>query len=174
MVPLQYKTYYMKIQTASTRTEGLLTLFDYHTGFFAKALDGISKDDMHNRLHTDANHPAWLAGALIQQRYMMTSEKGSAQPPTQEELFKNNKGIQEGIIYPDNDTYISDWNRISPAAREALVTIDDTKLDSPFEMEGMKMSYYDLISFTIYREASLIGQLALWRRLLGYPALKYD
>ena len=48
------------------------------------------------------------------------------------------------------------------------------KLDSDFNMGGMKMSYYELICFTIYREASIIGQLALWRRLLGYPAMKYD
>ena len=42
------------------------------------------------------------------------------------------------------------------------------------DMGGMKMTYHELISFTIYREANMIGQLALWRRLLGYPALKYD
>jgi len=42
------------------------------------------------------------------------------------------------------------------------------------DMGFMKMSYYDMISFTIYREASIIGQIALWRRLLDYPALKYD
>jgi hypothetical protein len=164
----------MKTQTASTRTQGFLTLFDYHTGFFARALDGISKEDMHNRLKTQANHPAWLAGALVNQRFMMTTGTGSGQKQTGEELFKNNKGIQEGVSYPANEQYLSDWNRITPEAREALIKIDDEKLDSPFEMEGMKMSYYDLISFTIYREASMIGQLALWRRLLGYPAMRYD
>ena len=164
----------MKTQTASTRTEGLLALFDYHTAFFARALDGISKEDMHNRLKTQANHPAWLAGSLVNQRFMMTTETGTGQKQTGEELFKNNKGIQDGATYPTNDEYISDWNRITPEAREALVKIDDKKLDSPFEMEGMKMTYFELISFTIYREASLIGQLALWRRLLGYPAMKYD
>jgi hypothetical protein len=42
----------METQTASTRTKGLLTLFDYHSGFFAKALEGISSEDMHNRLNT--------------------------------------------------------------------------------------------------------------------------
>ena len=164
----------MKTQTASTRTGGFLTLFDYHTDFFARALDGISKEDMHNRLKTQANHPAWLTGALVNQRFMMASETGTGQKQTGEELFKNNQGIQEGATYPTNEEYISDWNRITPEAREALVKIDDKKLESPFEMEGMKMSYYELISFTIYREASMIGQLALWRRLLGYPALKYD
>ena len=48
------------------------------------------------------------------------------------------------------------------------------KLDESFEMmPGMKMTYYELITFIIYREANIIGQLALWRRLLGYEAMKY-
>ena len=64
--------------------------------------------------------------------------------------------------------------KITPEARKALVEIDDKKLDSEMDMGGMKMTYHELISFTIYREANMIGQLALWRRLLGYPALKYD
>ena len=164
----------MKTETASTRTQGLLSLFDYHTGFFAKVLDGISKEDMHNRLNTKANHPAWLAGALVHQRFMTTSETGTGQKQTREELFKNFQGIQEGVTYPTNEEYIADWNRITPEAREALVLIDDKKLDSPFEMEGMNMTYYELITFNMYREAGIIGQLALWRRLLGYPAMRYD
>lgn len=164
----------MAQQTASTRTQGLVALFDYHTGFFAKALDGISKEDMHNRLNTSANHPAWLAGSLVNQRFVMTSETGSGLKQTGEEFFINNKGIQEGATYPTNEQYIKDWERITPEAREALVKMDDKKLDSMFEMGEMKMTYYELVTFTIYREASMIGQLALWRRLLGYPALKYD
>lgn len=163
----------MDIQTASARTKGLLTLFDYQTGFFPKALDGIREEDMYNRLNTEANHPAWLAGSLVQQRFQMASETGSGQKQTGEELFKNNKGIQAGAKYPTIAEYLADWERITPEAREALVKIDDAKLDSEIDMGGMKMTYYELICFTLYREASIIGQLALWRRLLGYPALKY-
>jgi hypothetical protein len=164
----------MQTQTSSSRTAGLLSLFDYHTGFFPRALDGISETDMHNRLNTQANHPAWIAGSLVAQRFRMASEKGSAEKQTGAELFENNKGIQDGAKYPSVNDYIKDWERITPGAREALVTIDDKKLDSEVDMGGMKMTYYELIGFTIYREASMIGQIALWRRLLGYPALKYD
>lgn len=164
----------MEKNTASTRMQGFLTLFDYHTTFFAKALDGISAENMYNRLNTQANHPAWLAGALVQQRFLMASETGTGQRQTGEDLFKNNKGIQPGVQYPTNDEYLKDWERITPEARHALVSIDDQKLNSEVDMGGMKMTYYDLISFTIYREANMIGQLALWRRLLGYPAIKYD
>jgi hypothetical protein len=35
------------------------------------------------------------------------------------------------------------------------------------------MSLYELITFSIYREANIIGQIALWRRLLGYPGMRY-
>jgi hypothetical protein len=162
------------MQTNSTRTQGLLSLFDYQTGFFAKVLDGISEDDMHNRLHTQANHPAWLAGSLVNQRFLMASEMKPGIKQTGAELFDGHKGIQEGVRYPSIEEYISDWNKITPAAREALVSIDDQKLDSILDMGTWKMTYYEMICFNIYREASIIGQLALWRRLLGYPAMKYD
>lgn len=164
----------MNTQTKSTRTQGLLTLFDYQTGFFSRALDGISADDMHNRMGTAANHPAWLAGSLVHQRFMMASESNHGIKQTGEDLFKDWKGIQEGARYPSNEEYINDWNRITPIARQALQELDDARLDSDFDMGGMKMKWYEMISFTIYREASMIGQLALWRRLLGYPAIKYD
>jgi len=162
------------MQTNSTRIPALLKLFDYQTSFFSKALDGISEDDMHNRLNTAANHPAWLAGSLVHQRFMMASEMKHDIKQTRADLFEGHKGIQEGERYPTIAEYISDWNNITPVAREALVSIDDTKLDSTIDMGGFKMTYYDMICFTIYREASIIGQVALWRRLLGYPAMKYD
>lgn len=160
--------------TTSTRTQGLLSLFDYQTGFFAKVLDGISEDDMHNRMNTPANHPAWLAGSLVHQRFQMASEMKHDLKQTRADLFEGHKGIQESERYPTIQEYINDWNNITPIAREALVLIDDQKLDSTIDMGGFKMTYYEMICFTIYREASIIGQLALWRRLLGYPAMKYD
>jgi hypothetical protein len=161
-------------KTASRRTEGLLSLFDLHTTFLSRAVDGISEKDAYNRLDTKANHMAWLAGALVHQRFQMASETSPGLKETGEELFKENKGIQDNAKYPSFADYLKDWDKVSPHAREALVIIDDEKLDSEIDMGGMKMTYYELISFTIYREASMIGMLALWRRLLGYPALKYD
>nr|WP_121271493.1 DinB family protein [Pedobacter schmidteae] len=164
----------METKTASTRTEGLLTLFDMQTTFFGRAIDGITEADMHNRLNTKANHMAWLTGALVQQRYWMTTETQPGLHQAGEELFKDFKGIQDGATYPTNSQYLQDWEKFTPIARQALVGMSDEKLDSEMDMGGMKMTYYEMISFTIYREASMIGQLALWRRLLGYAALKYD
>ncbi|MBB2148146.1 DinB family protein [Pedobacter gandavensis] len=164
----------MEVNTVSVRMQGLLSLFDLHTGFFAKALVGVSEEDMYNRLNTQANHMAWLTGSLVGQRFWMTAETNPGLKQTGFELFSEHKGIQEGVKYPTKEEYLKDWEMISPIARKALINIEDEKLDSEIDMGFMKMTYYEMISFSIYREASIIGQLALWRRLLGYPGLKYD
>lgn len=164
----------METKTTSSRTEGLIALFDMQTAFFSRALAEISDEDAYSRLNTKANHIAWLAGSLVQQRFRMTEETSPGLKQTGEELFKDDKGIQENAKYPTIAEYLKDWEKISPIAREALVMIDDHKLDSKIDMGFMQMTYFELITFTIYREASLIGQLALWRRLLDYPAMKYD
>jgi hypothetical protein len=164
----------METKTASNRTQGLLTLFDMQTTFFKRAIEGISEQDTYNRLNTKANHIAWLTGSLVHQRYQMTSETHPELKQNGNELFKDNKGIQDDAKYPNVDEYLKDWENISPIAREALINMDDKKLDSEIDMGFMKMTYYELLSFTIYREASIIGQIALWRRLLNYPALRYD
>jgi hypothetical protein len=164
----------MTTKTISTRMEGLLALFDMQTGFLSRALEGIPEQEMYNRLGTKANHMAWLTGALVAQRYMMISETHPEMQQTGADLFKNNKGIDDNAKYPAIAEYLQDWEKVTPLAREALLALDDQKLDSELDMGGMKMTWYDLVMFTIYREASIIGQLALWRRLLNYPALRYD
>ena len=150
-----------------------IVLHDMHTDFYIKALDGITDESAHNRLDTKANHVAWLAGSLVQQRYELATMFGEAHQQTHHELFSDFKGIQDGA-YPPLEDFRQDWQKISPVLRQLLSDLPTEKLDSIFEAMGMKMTYFELLSFNTYREASVIGQIALWRRLLDYPAMKYD
>ena len=152
----------------------LVVLYDMHTTFLRNALDAISDKDAQNRLNTKANHIGWLTGSLVEQRYDIARHLGVDRTQSAHELFKDNKGIQDNITYPPLAQFKNDWESISPLLREAFVKVEDKKLEESFEMmPEMRMTYYDLISFIIYREANIIGQLALWRRLLGYEAMKY-
>ncbi len=164
----------MDTKPASSRMFSHIVLYDMHTDYFMRALDGISDEDAHKRLDTKANHIAWLTGSLVQQRFEIAKILGLDRNQSAHELFKDNKGIQDGLSYPPLEQFKKDWNSISPELRKLFLTVSDAKLDSPFEMPGMVMTNFELISFLIYREANCIGQIALWRRLLGYAALKYD
>ena len=164
----------MEATTVSNRMISLVVLYDLHTTLFYKAIVNISDEDAHSRLQTKANHIAWITGSLVHKRFEMAKQMGIEAPQSPGDLFQNYRGIQEGVTYPSLEAYKKDWAAISPALRAGLVNLTDERLNEPFEMPGMKMKVYDLIAFTIYREASCIGQIALWRRLLGYDALKYD
>ncbi|MES2850054.1 MAG: DinB family protein [Bacteroidota bacterium] len=160
--------------TTTNRMLSLVALYDLHTGFLPKALVDITDDSAHNRLNTKANHIAWLTGSLVQQRFELAGMLGVHHQQAAHDLFKDNKGIQDGVRYPSLAGFKNDWEMISPILNKLLVNVSDEKLDSELDMGGMKMTFYELVTFIIYREANCIGQIALWRRLLGYDALKYD
>lgn len=163
----------MDTKTASTRMHSFVILYDMHTKFFKSALDGISDEDALKRLDTEANHIAWIAGSTVFERFSMAELLGSDLKSKADELFKDFKGIQEEVSYPSIEDYLKDWDKITPVYRDLLVNVSDDKLDSLFKMPDFEIPYFDLISFMIYREANMIGQLALWRRLLGYEGIKY-
>jgi hypothetical protein len=161
-------------ETNDSRIAGLIDLFEMQTDFFYSVLDGISATDMHNRLDTKANHIAWLAGSLVQQRYELASRlTGQEYRQAAHDLFNHNQGIKEGVTYPSAEQYKEDWKEIAPVVHEGLITANTEKLNHLIEFPEMTFSFFELISFSIYREANHIGQIALWRRLLGYEPMKY-
>ena len=164
----------METQPVSNRLYSIIVLLDMQTTFFTSVLDGIKDEDAHQRLNTKANHIAWLTGSLVQQRFELTHLLGRDVKAQADDLFNQNQGIKDGVTYPSLATFKDDWQRITPILREALLNVTDEKLDSTFEMmPGYSMAYFDMITFCTYREANCIGQIALWRRLLGYEPMKY-
>lgn len=171
---MYHKLSLMETKTASSRMFSLVVLFDMHTKYFHNVLYSITDNDAHNRLHTKANHIAWLAGSLVQQRFEMANLLGIDQKQEAYKLFENNQGIKDNVDYPALDQFKNDWDRITPGLRNAYMDVNDPKLDSDIEMmPELKMKVYDLVTFITYREANCIGQIALWRRLLGYDPMKY-
>lgn len=155
------------------RLYAIFDLYDLHTDFFGRALEGISDEDAHKRLDTPANHIAWIAGSLVESRFMGARNLGLDMQQEAHELFKDFKGIGEGVTYPPLKQYLTDWERVSPALRAKTLEVDAAWLDERKNMGGWEASNLEMINFSTYREANMIGQIALWRRLLDYPAMKY-
>ncbi|MEP6615802.1 MAG: DinB family protein [Ginsengibacter sp.] len=149
--------------------------YDWHTKLFMNVLDGIADKDTENRLGTKANHIAWLAGSLVQGRFVLAKFLDIDATQTSDQLFKDNKGIQDNTPYPSLDEYRKDWDRISQTVKEALINAKEDRLNSPdpFNMPGGDYTFFDTIVACTDRESYCIGQIGLWRRLLGYEPMKY-
>lgn len=163
----------MDIKPKSNNLFGIMVLYDMHTDFLYRALDGIEQKDAMQRLDTKANHIAWITGSMVNGRYFLAKSFGIDLVSSTGELFKDNRGIVDDANYPELNAFKEDWRKISPVLKDALLKADDEKLDGQFKMPGMEMTLFDMISFTTYREANCIGQIALWRRLLGYQGMNY-
>lgn len=165
----------METKPVSDRMYGFLVLYDMHTKFYHSVLEGIKDEDATKRLDTKANHIAWLAGSLLQERFELANLLGLELKAGADELFKHHQGIKDDVKYPTLSTYEDQWNTISPILREKLVNVTDGQLDEVinFPVEQMSFPLFEMVSFNTYREANCIGQIALWRRLLGYEGMKY-
>ncbi len=162
-----------EIKVTDGRMYSLIVLHDLHTGYFNRVVEGISDDDALKRLNTKANHVAWIAGSMVHERFEIAKSFGIQLQASADALFKDHQGIQDNISYPSLAEYRKDWETISPLLREALLHVEPAKLNVSLDMGGAIMTLYDLAVFMTYREANCIGQIALWRRLLGYEPMKY-
>ncbi|AZI26237.1 DinB family protein [Pedobacter sp. G11] len=163
----------MKAQSSSSKLSGILVLYEMQTDFLLRALEGIEEKDAQTRLNTKANHIAWITGSVISGRYFLAKSFGINEKSSTGELFKDNQGIIDDANYPTLAEFKADWEKISPLLYDALINASEEKLNEQIEMPGMEMTLFDMLSFTSYREANCIGQIALWRRLLGYPGMSY-
>jgi hypothetical protein len=155
------------------RLYAIFELYDMHTDFFRRAIEGVSDEDAHNRLGTKANHIAWIAGSIVESRFVGARNLGLDLKQEGHDLFSDFKGIQDEARYPSLSQYLADWDRVSPLLREKTFEVDAAWLDERKNMGGWEASNLEMINFSTYREANMIGQIALWRRLLGYDAMKY-
>ena len=153
----------------------LVNMYDWHTKLFINVIDSIADKDTQNRLNTKANHIAWIAGSIVHGRFDLGKYLGLDLKQTSDELFKDYKGIQENVTYPSLDEYRNDWNKISDVLKDALANVSEEKLNSPdpMEMPGGPYTFLDSLVACTDRESYCIGQIGLWRRLLGYEAMKY-
>jgi len=163
----------MKTEPKSSKLYGIIVLYEMQTDFLIRALNGIAEKDAQKRLDTKANHIAWITGSVVYGRYYLAKLLGVEVELSTIELFKDNRGIIDEATYPSLTEFKKDWEKVSPLLQDALSNASAQKLDEKLEMPGMEITLFEMISFTSYREANCIGQIALWRRLLGYAGMNY-
>jgi hypothetical protein len=155
--------------------ELVIGLYDFHTKLFYNVIVDFTPKDAANRLGTKANHIGWLAGSLVQGRFELANFLGVNLKQTSDHLFSEHKGIQDNVEYPSLDEYRKDWELITPKLKEAMLNTSEEKWNEPEPWGmGMDLTLFDGFVFSMDRESYCIGQIALYRRLLGYPAMKYD
>ena len=165
----------MEANTKKSALQLSMTLFDFHTQQYHNALENIPENETHNRLNSKANHIAYIAGRMIYERQGLAKGINVHVDLDTTTEFHDFKGIQDDVTYPSLEKYKKDWDTVSTALKEGLQQLTEEQLNGPdpFNMPGGNYTLFDSIVFTIDHESYFLGQLGLYRRLLGIAAMKF-
>ena len=148
------------------------------TTLFRNCLDGIVDGLARRRLTDNTNDLLFLTIHLVDARYYMELVMGgsyNAPFPGLEEISSVNDLPDDA---PSIATVLGLWNQISPTLETRFEDLTESHLsaESPFKFypkdaaQDVRMA----LSFLIHHEGYHIGQMALIRKGLGLPAMRYD
>jgi len=162
----------------SSKLEIIIPAYRMHSQIFLNALDGVSEEDAMKRIDGQTNHIIWMAGNFVNVRYAMAHVLGLEDNDPYHDLFFMGKTLDESYQYPSMKELKENFKSISPKVYAALLQVDDIQLAEIFKI-NMNISFIEenklnFIGMCIGREDYLAGQIALMRRLLNYPGMKYD
>ena len=152
----------------------IISQFHLQTRLFKNVTDGITDGQSTRQMFPGANHPAWLTGHIVSSRFLFANLLGLKESEPFPALFQNGKGMDTEAKYPSMQNLKKDWESISEKIASALQNISDealsAKLPNPVP-SGNEVG--DFVAFILHHEAYTIGQIGIYRRFLGLPAMSY-
>jgi hypothetical protein len=162
--------------------ESILKQYDFNLAY-AKALVEDIPDELMTTVPGPGleNHPAFTLGHLVSGSALLAEDLGAAFEMQEEwrTLFLR-KGPgdprlpdPDGRRYPEKSSLLSELQKYHERVSILLLSKTGEELASPFlwRFDSYFPSLYDLVIFMcISHEAMHLGQLAAWRRAMGFPS----
>ncbi len=159
-------------------------LLEVNTRWYVNVLEGINEKEAETRISPHGNHLKWIAGHLLSGRYRNASRMGMiTEPYPHLDLFiirgappPNGRKIDETFDYPGLQDTINYWRIYSDFLLKALPAIPEESLldELPFPLPINGKTMLEGLAFTASHEAYHIGQMSIFRKALGHPAMIFN
>ena len=162
--------------TTTDVTTTLTNQYALHARLFNNVLNDISDAEAGQQMSDSTNSMTWIAGHTLDIQYNLAMLLGLESSNPYADQFAFGKPFEPGADYPGLDRMRSDWNALAPRITEALGQLDAATLNAPapFPLPYGLQTMRGLYEFQMHHLAYEIGQLGLYRRFLGKPALSYQ
>lgn len=162
----------------STKLEVIVPAFRMHSQLFYNVLKGLEEADALKRVNNLTNHVVWMAGNLVNCRYMIADLLGLDDKDPYNELFSEGRSLDERLPYPTLEQLKNSFATVSANVYHELLSASDDLLAKPAPF-GMNIPFVEenvlnMIGMCIGREDYLLGQMGLMRKLLGLKGMSYD
>jgi len=157
------------------RLHALAEIFRLNRRLILNCFDGMSEEQSRHRAGGTTNSAQFLLAHLIDVRhFLLQALGGRAENPVAAALASAG-GIDEVAELPPVAELLDGWSAISDALEDALESTSGSALDHPaaqrFPVEDATL--LGEIAFLAQHESYHLGQIAMLRRVVGLPAMRY-
>jgi uncharacterized damage-inducible protein DinB len=153
----------------------LSEILELNTDLFRNVLGGVTEPDAQRRLH-GANSIAFLAAHLVDARFFMATLMDAPLSNPIGEALKDARSVDDVSELPTLEAVRTEWGRVSSHVAPRLQSPPAALLaaTSPRRFPVADASVGGGLAFLLQHESYHLGQMALVRRQLGYPAVSYE
>ena len=141
----------------------------------ANCVDGLSDEQALTRVLPTTNNVAFLVAHLVDVRHTLLALLGGAAPNPLAVALAGARGIDDVAALPPMAELLGAWRAVDQALADRLSAAPSEALDaaSPQTYPGGDASILGALAFLVQHDSYHIGQLAMLRRALGFPAMRY-
>lgn len=151
------------------------SLFYINTKLFINCMEGVTQELFLKRTDANINNIAFLASHLLDARFFMGSIAGLQLVNPFKEIFDRIKSPDQIDEFPRAEEIINVWKEISLPIESRFKEITEAELleEGPIQLPLSERTVLGGLTFFIQHESYHIGQIALLRKFLGLPAMRY-
>jgi uncharacterized damage-inducible protein DinB len=158
-----------------TRLRPLWAMLELNTDLVLNCLDGLSEADGAAR-PGGGNSIAFLVAHLVDTRHFLAAHLGEPAPNPLAPLLADARSVDDLPQLPRLDELAAAWRAVSAHLATVGPRVSAATLDAPGpqRLPGTDGSRLEGVAFLVQHDSYHIGQIAMLRRRLGYPAMRYD
>ena len=152
----------------------IIAQYDLQTNWFLNALESISEEESNVTFSENLNPIKWVAGHLTDARMTINAIiSESATNADYKKVFGKGTSNKIDASFPTIEQIRTDWTSISGQLKFTLQNLPEVKLLSktPFQTSIPDETLLGLIAYFAIHESFHIGQLSIYRKLTGKPAM---
>ena len=153
----------------------LAAILRLNTELLLNCLAGLDDAVATHRVTRGTNSIAFLVAHLTDSRHFMATLIGAPLSSPLTELLAGARSLDDLATLPSLATLIEEWERIAAHLAVQVERLDTPALAAaiPQRFPGGDGTLLGAIAFLVQHESYHLGQVALLRRQLGYPAMSY-
>lgn len=156
-------------------TAPLAEILALNTDLLLNAIDGVSEAHARERVR-GTNPMAFLAAHLVDARCFLGAMLGVRIANPIGDALGEARSADEAPDLPSLEALRAEWTRVSPQVGIALARVTNEQWTATAEQRFPvpDRTIGGGVAFLLQHESYHLGQLALLRRQLGYPAMTYQ